>query len=51
MTSGICAVHHPLKLRYAVEHDWQPGVWTAADLRGVEQGPARRKWLPAFTVK
>ncbi|HET9555665.1 MAG TPA: hypothetical protein VFS70_00895 [Actinomycetota bacterium] len=44
-------MRQPLRLAYAIKGGWEPGVWTAADLRGVDQGLARRKYLPAFLVK
>jgi hypothetical protein len=44
-------LHDPLKLPYAVEHGWEPGLWLASKLRGVDQGPARRRFMPAFLVR
>jgi hypothetical protein len=32
-------IRQPLKLAYAVSHNWGPGVWLAADVRDVDQGP------------
>ena len=40
-----------LRLAYVVEHDWQPGLWTRDDMRGVDQGPALRRFVPAFLVR
>ena len=40
-------VPETLRLRRAVELGWEPGVWSASDLRNVDQGP-RRKLLAAF---
>ena len=44
-------VRAPLRLAYAVAHNWGPGVWLAADVRDVDQGPARKKYLPAFLIR
>jgi hypothetical protein len=44
-------IHEPLKLAYAVEHGWEPGLWLASDLRGIDQGPARRRFMPSFLVR
>jgi hypothetical protein len=44
-------VRQPLKLAFAVEHDWEPGLWTRADLAGVDQRPARRRFSPAAFVR
>jgi hypothetical protein len=44
-------IRKPLKLAYAVEHGWEPGLWTRGDLDGVDQGPARRRFVPAFMVR
>jgi hypothetical protein len=44
-------IRQPLKLAYAVEHGWEPGVWLAEQLRGIDQGPARRRFMPAFLVR
>ncbi len=44
-------LHDPLKLAYAVEHGWEPGLWLASELRGVDQGPARRRFSPSVLLR
>lgn len=44
-------IRQPLKLAYVVKNNWQPGLWTKDDLAGVDQGPARRNYVPAFMVR
>ena len=44
-------IRQPLRLAYAVSHNWGPGVWLAADVRDVDQGEARRRFVPAFLVR
>lgn len=41
-------IRQPLKLAYAVQAGWEPGVWLATDLRHVDQGPAGRRFIPAW---
>ena len=41
-------IRQPLKLAFAVQAGWQPGLWLASDLRGVDQGPAGRRFIPVW---
>ncbi len=31
----------PLRLRYAIDHDWQPGLWKVEDIDGRHRPPAK----------
>lgn len=44
-------IRQPLKLAFAVQAGWEPGLWLASDLRGVDHGPARRRFIPVWTRK
>jgi hypothetical protein len=41
-------IRQPLKLAFAVQAGWQPGLWLASDLRGVDQGPGSRRFIPVW---
>jgi hypothetical protein len=40
----------PLRLRWAHDHDWQPGLWLADDLVRSEPEPAGRSLLRGFLI-